>query len=34
MNPSKPLVDHRIYTIALRRMPEFVEVFQRLAMPV
>lgn len=29
-----PLVDHRIYTIALRRMGEFVEVFDRLAMPV
>jgi hypothetical protein len=32
--PLKPLVDHRIYTIALRRMPEFLEVFQQLAMPV
>jgi hypothetical protein len=32
--PAKPLVDHRIYTIALRRMPEFLQVFQRLAMPV
>ena len=30
----KPLVDHRIYTIALRKMPEFLEVFNRLAMPV
>lgn len=30
----KPLVDHRIYTIRLRRMGEFVEVFNRLAMPV
>ena len=29
-----PLVDHRIYTIALRKMPEFLEVFDRLAMPV
>ncbi|MBN9405357.1 MAG: NIPSNAP family protein [Burkholderiales bacterium] len=31
---SKPLVDHRVYTIALRKMPEFLEVFNRLAMPV
>lgn len=30
----KPLVDHRIYTIALRKMPEFLEVFHHLAMPV
>ncbi len=32
--PPKPLVDHRIYTIKPRRMPEFLEVFDRLAMPV
>lgn len=37
--PSKPvapklLVDHRTYTIALRKMPEFLDVFNRLAMPV
>lgn len=32
--PSKPLVDHRIYTIKLRKMPEFLDVFNRLAMPV
>lgn len=31
---QKPLVDHRIYTIALRKMPEFLDVFNRLAMPV
>lgn len=31
---ARPLVDHRIYTIALRRMSEFIEVFDRLAMPV
>ena len=31
---GKPLVDHRIYTIQLRRMGEFIEVFDRLAMPV
>lgn len=30
----KPLVDHRIYTIRLRRMAEFIDVFDRLAMPV
>ena len=31
---SKPLVDHRVYTIALRKMPEFLRVFNELAMPV
>ncbi|MDO4968273.1 MAG: NIPSNAP family protein [Comamonadaceae bacterium] len=31
---QKALIDHRIYTIALRNMPEFLEVFNRLAMPV
>jgi hypothetical protein len=31
---QRPLVDHRIYTIALRKMPAFLEVFNRLAMPV
>jgi hypothetical protein len=31
---QKPLIDHRIYTIALRKMPEFLEVFNTLAMPV
>jgi hypothetical protein len=30
----KPLVDHRIYTIQLRKMGEFIEVFERLAMPI
>ncbi|MEJ8814046.1 NIPSNAP family protein [Variovorax ureilyticus] len=35
MNPiERPLVDHRIYTIALRKMPEFLDVFDRLAMPI
>ena len=29
-----PLVDHRIYTIRLRKLGEFVEVFDRLAMPI
>ena len=31
---QKPLIDHRIYTIALRKMPEFLEVFNTLAMPL
>lgn len=31
---NKPLVDHRVYTIALRKMPEFLEVFNRLALPL
>ncbi len=31
---DKPLIDHRTYTIALRKMPEFLEVFNRLALPV
>lgn len=31
---AKPLIDHRTYTIALRKMPEFIEVFDRLAMPI
>lgn len=30
----KAVIDHRVYTIALRRMPDFLDVFQRLAMPV
>jgi hypothetical protein len=34
LEPSHPLVDHRIYTIRLRRMNEFIEVFDRLAMPI
>lgn len=33
MSP-KPLIDHRIYTIRLRKMPEFIDVFNRLAMPI
>jgi len=33
-SPPKPLVDHRIYTIRLRKMPEFLDVFHRLAMPI
>jgi NIPSNAP len=32
--PQKSLIDHRTYTIALRKMPEFLEVFNTLAMPV
>jgi len=34
MYPPKALVDHRIYTIRLRKMPEFLDVFNRLAMPI
>ena len=30
----KPLIDHRIYTIRLRKMAEFIDVFDRLAMPI
>lgn len=30
----RPLVDHRIYTIRLRKMGEFIEVFDRLALPI
>ena len=30
---SKTLMDHRVYTIALRKMPEFLEVFNRMALP-
>jgi hypothetical protein len=30
---TKPLIDHRTYTIALRKMPEFLEVFHRMALP-
>jgi NIPSNAP len=31
---DKPLVDLRVYTIRLRQMPEFLRVFDALAMPV
>ncbi len=31
---NRPWIDHRTYTIALRKMPEFLDVFNRLAMPV
>lgn len=34
IDPVRPLVDHRIYTIRLRRMDEFIEVFGRLALPI
>lgn len=34
MWPDLPLVDHRVYTIRLRKMNEFIEVFNRLAMPI
>jgi hypothetical protein len=32
-HPTKPLIDQRTYTIALRKMPEFLEVFNRMALP-
>ena len=31
---NKPLIAPDVYTIALRKMPEFLEVFNTLAMPV
>jgi len=31
---TKPLIDHRVYTIRLRKMAEFIDVFDRLAMPI
>ncbi|GGU73586.1 NIPSNAP family protein [Pseudomonas laurentiana] len=34
MMNHKAIVDHRIYTIRPRGMAEFIEVFDRLAMPV
>lgn len=34
MNVSKPVVDHRIYTIAPRGMAEFLKAFDQLAMPL
>jgi len=33
-NIYKQLIDHRTYTIALRKMPEFLKVFNRMAMPL
>ena len=30
----KPVVDHRVYTIVPRGLPEFLEVFERLALPI
>lgn len=30
----KPIVDYRVYTIAPRKMAEFIEVFDSLAMPI
>jgi hypothetical protein len=29
-----PLVNHRVYTIQVRKMGEFLEIFNRLAMPI
>ena len=34
MYPAKAIVDLRVYTIRLRKMGAFLEVFDRLAMPV
>lgn len=34
MSNGEPFVDHRIYTIRLRGMAEFIDVFDRLAMPI
>ena len=34
MYPPKAIVDLRTYTIKLRKLNEFVEIFDRLAMPV
>lgn len=34
IDDSLALIDHRIYTIALRKMPEFLAVFNKLAMPI
>ena len=31
--PPKPLVDQRIYTIKPREMPQFLEIFHRMALP-
>jgi NIPSNAP len=31
---GKSLVDHRVYSIRPRKMGEFIEVFDRLAMPI
>ena len=30
----KSVVDHRVYTIVPRGLPEFLEVFERLALPI
>jgi len=30
----KPLIDYRVYTIAPRKMRQFIEVFEGLAMPI
>ncbi|HTR09024.1 MAG TPA: NIPSNAP family protein [Paraburkholderia sp.] len=34
MSNGKPFIDHRIYTIRPRGMAEFLDVFDRLAMPI
>ncbi|RQV12889.1 NIPSNAP family protein [Burkholderia cenocepacia] len=34
MNPSKAFIDHRVYTIRPRGMAEFLDIFDRYAMPI
>jgi hypothetical protein len=34
MSIEAPIVDLRVYTIRLRKMAEFIDIFDRLAMPV
>jgi hypothetical protein len=34
MSQGKPFVAHRVYTIRPRGMAEFIDVFDRLAMPI
>lgn len=34
MSDDLPLIDLRTYTIAVRKMPEFLDAFDRLAMPI
>ena len=34
MLTSKPIIDLRIYTITVRKMPKFLDAFNRLGLPV
>ena len=34
MLTNKPIIDLRIYTITVRKMPQFLDAFDRLGMPV